>query len=184
VVCDDASGRVSQCNAVHRALRLYYHGLAPMMPGTPDAAVDVVTAEYVCRAVAALALRDDAIGRTYHLCAGDAALPLERLLDLTYEVWRADTRWRRRAVARPVVTDLATYELFEASVDEVADRRLKQVLRSLSHFVPQLALPKCFDTTLADAGVGRPAPRPESYWRRMVQQLARGDWTAARPTAA
>jgi long-chain acyl-CoA synthetase len=184
VVCDDASGRVSQYNAVHRALRLYYHGLVPMMPGTSDSAVDVITTEYVCRALASLALREDAVGRTYHLCAGDAALPLERLLDLTYEVWRRDPRWRRRSVARPIVTDPATYELFEASLDEVADRRLKQVLRSLSHFVPQLALPKRFDTTLADAAAGEPAPLPERYWRRMVEQLARGEWAANRPAAA
>jgi nucleoside-diphosphate-sugar epimerase len=174
VVCDSAQGEVTQVNAVHRALRLYYGGLAPMLPGTAATTIDVVTAEYVQDAIARLVLAPGASGMTYHLCAGDGAMPLGELLDATHEAWRAAPAWRRRAVARPAVADLTTYRLFERSVEETGDRRLRQVLRSLAHFVPQLAHPKRFDTANADRALGQPAPAVRTCWRNMVERLADG----------
>jgi nucleoside-diphosphate-sugar epimerase len=174
VVCDSARGEVTQVNAVHRALRLYYGGLAPMLPGSAATTIDVVTADYVRDAIAALALAPGASGMTYHLCAGDGAMPLGELLDATHEAWCAAPSWRRRSVARPAVADLTTYRLFERSVEETGDRRLRQVLRSLSHFVPQLAHPKRFDTANADRALGRPAPAVRTFWRNMVERLADG----------
>lgn len=174
IACDSAEGDVTQVNAIHRALRLYYGGLAPMLPGTPATTIDVVTADYVADAIATIALASGAAGVTYQLCAGAGAMPLGELLDATLEVWRRAPAWRRRAVARPVVADLATYRLFERSVEETGDRRLRQVVGSLSHFVPQLAHPKRFDTTNADRALGRPAPPVRDYWRNMVERLADG----------
>lgn len=59
IVCDDVHGRVTQLNAVHRALQLYRNGLAAMMPGVAGSTIDAVTTSYVGRAVADLAFRDD-----------------------------------------------------------------------------------------------------------------------------
>src|SRR5690242_8455455 len=145
VVCDDGNGAVSQLNAVHRALRLYRAGLVAMMPGDDRSTIDVVTTDFVASAIARLALRDDVTGRIVHLCAGDGALPLGELLDTTYSYWARDHEWRRRGIARPPLVDLATYALFERSIEEVGDASIKRLTRSLSHFVPQLALPKDFD---------------------------------------
>lgn len=176
VVCDDASGRVSQPNAVHRALRLYHHGLAAMMPHAPGAVVDLVPADYVAGAIARLAPRTEVAGVAVQLCAGAGALPLEELLDATYGRWARDEGWRRRGVARPALADLETYQLFERTVEETGDRRLRQVLRSLSHFVPQLALPKQFDTRRSDALVGA-APAVRSYWPRVLDALLASRWS-------
>ena len=184
VVCDDVSGTVTQVNAVHRALRLYHAGLASMMPGTEESPVDVIPADWVADAIVRLALTDAAIGRTIHLCAGDGALSLGTLLDRTYAVWSRDTSWRRRHVARPALSDLRTYELFERSVDLVGDAWLKRITRSLSHFVPQLALPKHFDTTHARALLGGGAPPVSSYWDRMLEWLLASNWSASLPEAA
>lgn len=184
VVCDDVSGTVTQVNAVHRALRLYHAGLASMMPGAEDTPVDVIPANWVADAIARLALMDAAIGRTVHLCAGEGALSLGALLDRTYALWSRDTSWRRRYVARPALSDLRTYELFERSVDLVGDARLKRITRSLSHFVPQLALPKRFDTSQARALLGDAAPPVRSYWERMLEWLLASSWSAALPEAA
>jgi nucleoside-diphosphate-sugar epimerase len=181
VVCDSVEGEVTQVNAVHRALRLYYGGLAPMLPGTPATTIDVVPADYVAHAIAALSLAPGAAGVAYHLCAGDGAMPLGELLDATHDAWRLAPAWRRRAVARPAVTDLATYRLFERSVEETGDRRLRQVVASLSHFVPQLAHPKRFDTTNADHALGRAAPPVRDYWRNVVARLADGRTGDAMP---
>src|SRR5690606_20951677 len=124
VVCDDVSGRVSQYNAVHRSLRLFHAGMAPMIPGTEDSPVDLVTAEYVAEGIARLALRPELSGAILHLCAGTNATTLGRLLDLSFEVWSADEAWRRRAIAPPILTELATYRMFEKAVEETGDARL------------------------------------------------------------
>ena len=184
VVCDDLSGHVAQTNAVHRALRLYHHGLVPMMPGVAESTVDAVTTSYVADAIARLSLREDLTGTVVHLCAGAGALPLEELLDITYERWATDPAWRRRGIARPALTDLATYSLFERTIEEVGDASLRRITRALSHFVPQLALPKRFETTGAGALLGQAAPPVRDFWLPMLDHLLASHHSDTLETAA
>jgi len=171
VVCDDIDGRISQTNAVHRALRLLHAGLVAMMPGVEESTIDVVTTAYVAGAIACLALDERVRGRIVHLCAGSRALRLTELLDLTYERWARDPDWRRRRIARPALAELSTYALFERTVEDVADASLKRITRALSHFVPQLALPKRFVTSTADTLLGYPAPPVAEFWPAMLDRL-------------
>ena len=182
IVCD-AAGMVAQPNAVHRGLRVYHGGLAAMLPGGPAATLDVVTSDWVAEGVARIALAPQAGGRTYHLCAGDGAIPVDEMLDLTWDVWARDPDWRRRSIARPAVADLATWDAFTAAVEETGSTRLAGVLRSLAHFVPQLALPKRFATGAADALLGARAPRVADFWPRMLAHLASDGWRGARDVA-
>lgn len=171
IVCDDGSGVVSQMNAVHRALHLHHAGLAALLPGEEDTPVDLVTNEYVSGALAELAFAEWGAGRTLHLCAGRGALPLGELLDLCTAFWSECPTWRRKGIARPALTDLETWSLFERTVEETGDLRLRRITRSLSHFVPQLALPKRFDTTAADTLLGRSASPVRTYCRPLLQHL-------------
>jgi nucleoside-diphosphate-sugar epimerase len=171
VVCDDAGGGVTQLNAVHRALRLFHDGLVAMMPGVVGSTVDAVTTSFVADAIARLSLRDDAAGQIVHLCAGAGALPLDELLDITYERWSADPLWRRRLIARPALTDLATYRLFERTIEDVGDPSLKRLTRALSHFVPQLALPKRFETLNTERLLSHGAPPVRDFWLPMLDHL-------------
>ena len=185
VVCDDAGGGVTQFNAVHRALQLYRNGLAAMMPGVAGSTVDAVTTDYVAAAIVRLALNHDLHRRAVHLCAGAGALPLQELLEITWERWSAlDPAWRRRGIPRPALADLRTYALFERSVEDIGDSSLKRVLRALSHFAPQLAMPKRFETTTADALLGAPAPAVRDFWIPMVDNLAATNWGAVAARAA
>jgi long-chain acyl-CoA synthetase len=183
VVCEDPEGSVGQFNVVHRALRLYHHGLAAMMPGRRESPVDAVTSEYVSDAIARLAFQRDIAGSTVQLCAGARALPLGELLDITYDVWSRAPDWRRRSIERPALADAETYHLFERTVEETGDPMLQRVIHSLSHFVPHLALEKRFETEVADALLGEPAPPVRDYWRRMVECLVATDW-GSRPARA
>ena len=171
VICDDVSGQVTQTNAVHRALNLYRHGLVAMMPGVVGSTVDAVTTAFVADGIARLALRDDAAGKVVHLCAGEGALPLVELLDITYERWATNPAWRKRGIVRPAITDLTTYSLFERTIADVGDASLKRIAGALSHFVPQLALPKRFDTTNAEALLGRSAPPVRDFWIPMLDHM-------------
>lgn len=184
IVCDDVRGAVSQLNAVHRALRLYHGGLASMMPGEEDNPVDLVPADWVVACIARVVDAPEVEGRTFHACSGDRALRLGPLLDEAYRVWSECPDWRRRGIPRPALTDLATYRLFERTVEQTGDARLRAITDSLSHFVPQLAMPKTFDTKAAEALVGRRPPDPAVFWPRMIRHLIRSRWAADARRAA
>jgi nucleoside-diphosphate-sugar epimerase len=172
IVCDDRSGAISQMNAVHRALRLYFGGLAAMLPGTDTSTLDVVTTDYVARGIARLALAASVDRQTFHLCAGAGAIPLDELLDRTHIAFERSPAWRRKGIARPLRADLETYRAFERAIDDAASERVKRAVRSLGFFVPQLAYPKQFCTARSDALLGHAAPPVRDYWSNMVAVLA------------
>jgi nucleoside-diphosphate-sugar epimerase len=176
VACDDVGGEVTQRNAVHRALRLFHDGFAAMIPGIATSALDAVPADYVADGIARIALRADVDGDTVHLCAGAGAMPLDELLDDSYARWARDTAWRRRGISRPSLGDLDTWELFASAVEETGHPRLRQVTHALSHFLPQLGLPKQFVTARADELLGVVAPPVREYWGRMIDHLEATSW--------
>jgi nucleoside-diphosphate-sugar epimerase len=176
IVCRGTEGDIPQINAVHRALRIYHRGLAAMIPGDRANPLDVVTSSYVSSAIARIALDARAIRKTVHLCSGRGALTLGELVDTAYEVWAENPEWLKRGVERAIITDAETYELFERAVMETGDVRLRAVLSSLSHFIPQLALPKVFDTTIAEVLLDSPPPSASSYWKPMLKGLIASNW--------
>jgi nucleoside-diphosphate-sugar epimerase len=184
IVCRGAEGDIQQINAVHRALRIYHRGLAAMMPGDRSYPFDVVTSSYVTDAISRLTFDQQALCRTVHLCSGRNALTLGELVDTAYEVWAESPEWRRRGVERAIITDAATYGMFERAVMETGDVRLRSVLASLSHFIPQLALPKVFDTSVAESLLGDRAPAPGTYWMPMLRRLLEHNWGQTEEAAA
>jgi nucleoside-diphosphate-sugar epimerase len=172
IVCDDVTGRITQMNAVHRALRLYFGGLAAMLPGSDASTLDVVTAAFVIRSVARLGLAGGSASATYHLCAGAGAMPLDELLDVTHAAFGRSPAWRRRGIARPLRSDLETYRMFEQAVEDAGSERVRRAVRAVGYFVPQLAYPKRFDTAQADAALGERAPAVREFWTSMVETLA------------
>lgn len=176
VACDDTRGGVTQRNAVHRALRLFHDGLAAMIPGVAATELDAVPADYVVNGVTQIALRQGVDGQTVHLCAGAGSMPIDELLDDSYARWARDVSWRKRGIARPTLADLETWELFARTVEETGHPRLRRVTQALSHFLPQLGLPKQFDTSRADALLGAPAPPVREYWGRMIDHLQATAW--------
>ena len=183
IVCRGLEGEVRQINAVHRALRVYHRGLAAMIPGDRAHKFDVITSSYVAEAIATLVWHPDAAGRTVHLCSGRRALTLGEMLDAAYDVWAECPVWRKRGLERTVITDAETYEMFERAVMETGDARLRAVISSLSHFIPQLALPKVFETSVAESLLN-PAPDPATYWKPMLRRLLQTNWGHSEEVAA
>lgn len=183
VLGEARTGEVSRLGALHHALRLFYHSLAPMLPGRPDSPVDLISSDYAAAAVACLLCERFQPGKTYHICAGSDALPLEELLELTFEAFlRYRPAWRKRAIARPAIVELATFELFVRSVEEIGDPPLRQCVDAIRYFAPQLAFPKKFDDTecqaaMALGGVRRPALR--EFYPRVLRFLIENNWQAA-----
>lgn len=174
--------------AIHHAMRLMYGSLAPMVPGRADHPVDLLPIDYAVSAVTTLFAAAFHPGLSCHICAGTDTLSLGELLDRTMDAFlRFRPAWRRRAIERPSLVDLETFELFRRSVDEVGDPVLRESAAVIGSFAPQLAFPKIFDDAvtrglLATSGIIRPAVR--DCLTRTVRYLVETGWATQEPGAA
>lgn len=180
VLGDSRSGEVAKLAAIHQGLRLYYHSLAPMIPGAPSSPVDLVASDFAAAAIAHLAISNFTAGSVYHVCGGRDTLALADLLEMTREAFVLyRPAWRKRSIASPTVVDLATFELFARSVDEVGDNLLRHSVNVIRHFAPQLAYPKTYE----DAGcrhvlasMGNERPRVADFYPKVVRWLVESGW--------
>ena len=185
-VGDSISGRLERPAAIHHAIRFLYHSLLPMIPGADDSPVDLVPTDYVVAALRALAGDRFEAGATWHVCAGEDAVREDELIDLVVDAFlRHRPAWRRRAIEKPSIVALETFELFRQSVDAVADPGLRASVAVLAPFAPQLAFAKTFDdarcrAALEDARVPRPSVR--ATVDHVVRYLVENNW-AAEPEA-
>jgi len=179
VTGDSCSGAIGKKGAIHQAVRLMYASLAPIVPGRDDSPVDFIALDHAVRAIALLATEGFEAGATWHLSAGADTVPFGELLDLTLRTFMENRpSWRKRAIERPALVDLPTFELFCQSVDQVGDSTLRASTAVIARFAPQLVFPKSFDDrrcceALARAGVTKPDSRV--IWTRMVRHLIQPD---------
>jgi len=71
VIGDSGTGRTSTFNVIYYPLKLLSRGLLRALPGSPFTPIDLVPVDYVADAMNHVLLRRDAVGKTYHLTAGD-----------------------------------------------------------------------------------------------------------------
>lgn len=137
VVCDDASGRVTQQNALHNTLRLLYYGLLSVLPGERDTRVYTVTTDFIAAAIARLFTIGDDRG-IYHLSeAGDDAPNLGDLADIAYAAFLDDPTFAEQRILPPRCCD---HDTFSALVEGagVFGGAVSQSLHSVVPFAAQL----------------------------------------------
>jgi nucleoside-diphosphate-sugar epimerase len=184
IIGDSQSGAVTGFNAVHHALRLLYQGLAPMVPGTEHALVDVIPVDFAADAALCLFEREFTPCATYHLCSGASrSATLGALLDATTAAFeRYRPAWRKRSIARPAIVPLDTYGLFVRSVEEAGNQVLLQATRAVQAFAYQLAYPKVFDARVADTALvphGIAPPPVLDYYASVVRWCIETNWGVA-----
>jgi len=180
LVGDSTTGRVNQFNTVHHAIRLLYSGLAPMIPGDPNEPVDFVSSDFVAAAALHLVEHAPRPG-VYHLAAGkESSNTLGDIIDETMAALASfRPQWRKRAVERPLIVDLDTYELFVRSVEETGNPVLRDATRSIRTFAYQLAHPKVFETSQAAATLAWNGIAPQqslAFYPRVVRYCLESNW--------
>jgi nucleoside-diphosphate-sugar epimerase len=178
----DRTGEVTSINAFHTALRLLYGGLVPMIPGSAETPIDVVSTGFAARAIQHLCTAGFQPGETYHICAGRSAPTLGEVLDAAMLTMRERRpAWRKRAIESPTLTDEPTYDLFVRSVHESGDAMMLAATSAVESFARQLTRPKVFDTTQADAALAGAASRPDclELCRDVVRYCVEHEWKAA-----
>jgi nucleoside-diphosphate-sugar epimerase len=175
-------GTVTKTGATHSALRFFFHSLAPLVPGIDKSPVDLIALDYAAESVALLALQQFVPGATWHICGGSDAFSLAEFLEQTLQLFYQNRPgWRKRAIEKPAIVNLKTFELFVKSIDDLGDSVLKNSVFVLKSFAPQLAYPKLISDvetqrTLSRCGVAR--PRIRDFYPKVIRFLLENNWEA------
>lgn len=175
VVADDQSGAVTQHNAFHDTLKLWFHGLLPLVPGDAATRLYLVTGDFVAEAIMAVMGTTDASG-VYHLAhaAGDS-LTLGQAVDVVSEAFESVDAFRRRRVLRPLLGDQETFDLLVSGVGTFGGGMVRQSLQSVVPFARQLFVGKEVDNTRIRALLGPAYSTPDAA--ELVRRTC--DWLVA-----
>lgn len=166
IIGDSQTGSVKQFNFVHHLLRLFPRNVLPIIPGNPNAPMDLIPSDWVIPALACLFDKHFLPGGILHLCAGiESSLTLSEMIELTSDIFESHPQANRwKPIRVPVMVSLAEYEDFVKERLRAGDRLLKELLRVLDFFLPQLAFYQEFENQhtanlLAGSGLGFPPIR-------------------------
>jgi nucleoside-diphosphate-sugar epimerase len=180
VVADDDTGAVTQHNAFHNTLKLFFYGLLSLMPGDPATPLYLATADFTAAGLTRLA-RPGTPGGVYHVAPGPAEVPaVGDLVRVAFDVFEADPGFRRRRLLRPGFCDLASFHELVAASRSLSVSPAGQALGSVAPFAEQLFLPKDFgNDRLRSAWPGYAAPDPRRLVEATCTHLVRTRWGRA-----
>ena len=166
VAGSERDGSVRRPGALHHALYWLYKGLIPMIPGTAESRVDLISTEFAATVLAAALRSAPEPGRIVHASAGTESPKLGELLDFLAGFFSQHHRgWASGAVSRPDIVDRETFTLFEKSVMQSGDLLFRRVCDDAQSFLPMLLYPRTMATSLAKSV-------PLADWRTLARRVA------------
>lgn len=128
----------TQTNYFHQVLRLIPRNPFPLMPGVADCRIDLISEAWAVAVLSRLFERHFRAGAVYHVCAGPtASIPVGTLVDMAFAVTGVERP--------PAMVPLKDFERFTAQFLGNGEREsLKAILRSVSSFLPHLAIDQTF----------------------------------------
>ena len=160
------NGYVHRFGAVHHLLHWISRGLVPMMPGTAQTTVDLLSTDVAAAWLARAAARHPQRVDVSHVALGSRAIRLEDLLDFLIPLLNQGGRGR---VQRPMLVDEAAFDTFNRMVRSSGDALFARVQESAAAVLPSLLHPKVYDTTSAERCWNGPLPHPD--WRVLVERV-------------
>ncbi|MEO3786716.1 SDR family oxidoreductase [Actinocorallia sp. B10E7] len=176
IVCDDDTGlSITQYNAFHRTLKLYFYGLLSLVPGLAETPLSLASAEFAVRAVLALL---DAPEGIVHVCPdAEASTDLGTMIDTAFAVFERDPSFRRRRLLRPLHVDHAGFRDLVSVAEALGKGPINQAVGVVAPYAEQLYLPKTFDNRgLHARWPGYRAPDPVRLVESVCQTLVLTRW--------
>jgi long-chain acyl-CoA synthetase len=179
IVGEQSSGWTASFNVLYPPLRAFEAGAYPALPAKASTPVDVVPVDYVADAIFELCERPGERGEVHHLVAGRRATTVGRLVD------RAARYFDKRP---PRLLPPRLYRLFLHPFLLAASRgRRRRALRRTESLFPYFSMRVRFDdrrarSRLERAGIS--APRPESYFDRLLDFAVAARWGKRSPSRA
>lgn len=180
VIGDSGTGRTSTFNVIYYPLKLLSRGLLRALPGSPSTPIDLVPVDYVADAMNHILLRRDAVGKTYHLTAGDRVETIGTIARLA--VLHLN---EQRAPGLPPLPPVRfiPHGIFHRVVKPVLRLRHgakgRRVIGKLEVYLPYLTTHKNFDTAnalRALRGTGIAVPPLGDYFGRVVRYCIETNW--------
>lgn len=142
------TGRISKFNYFHQLLRLIPDNPFPVIPGTPDAPVDLVADDWVTEALLSILRTAPPVGSFLHLCAGPPqSLPAHEILDLAFSLCRRDPPAR---CTLPSFVSVSEFERFAADLQRKGSAARCRMAELLLLCLPHLEVHQHF----MNAGAG------------------------------
>lgn len=184
LISDNPSGVVSQQNAFHNTLKLFYYGLLSLFPGQKETPLYFVTGDFVVDAIISI-IDSGRANEIFHLChrAADTA-NLEQLIDIVFDTFAAYPDFKTRRVMKPLWADVESFELLNQGMGSLSGGVVAQAVSSVAPFAKQLFSAKDFDNAnLRSVMTNYAAPDPlmligntakflaDTKWGRQVQNV-------------
>jgi thioester reductase-like protein len=142
VIADSSEGHVTQYNAFHNTLKLFYYGLLSLIPGTPDTPVYFVTGDFVADSVFEL-MRARASKAIYHVSHAESeSLTLGELIDTAFEVFDQEQDFKTRRVLKPLYSDSESFDILVDGISAFGGGIVNQAVSSVAPFGKQLFIKK------------------------------------------
>ena len=165
VAGSETDGHVRHPGALHHALLWLYRGLIPMMPGTVEAPVDVISLEFAAACVAEAVNRTQAPAPVVHAALGARAPRLGELLEHCAGLFRQEHRgWQGGGISLPDIVDARTFALFEQSARQTGDLLFQRVCEDAQSFLPGLLHPRVY-------AAEHNAHLPSGDWRQLLTRV-------------
>ncbi len=177
IIADDDTGRVTQMNAFHNTLRLFYYGLLSVMPGKPETPLYFVTGDFVSDALFALMQRS-ADHQVYHVAHTQAdTISLEALVELAFEAFNRQENFRSKRILKPVYCDAESFDLVVEGISRLGAEVIGQAVSSVAPFSRQLFISKEIrNDNLVSAYDRYRAPDGRLLIRKTCDYLVRTKW--------
>lgn len=179
VVGSSESGRTYNFNVLYFPIKLIHRGLLPFVPGLAATTLDIVPVDYVCRAAMHLGADPEAAFQTFHLAAGDDAIPLTTFCSRVSSYFNG----RRADAGEPPVPPTRVIKPWRWKVMSWwLRRRLKgralEQLTSFEIYLPYMLTEKRFDTSGARRLLEQHVPYPPiaTYLDRVAEYAVTRQW--------
>ena len=145
VISDSADGRVTQQNAFHNTLKLFYYGLLSIIPGKPETPLYFVTGEFSSKAIFD-AIANSPLYAIYHVSPGkNDSVSVKELIDIAFQVFLKSEDFKKRRILKPVYSDLESFEILSKGIVSLNAGIVSQSVSSIAPFSSQLFLNKDVD---------------------------------------
>ena len=177
VIADSDSGRVSQYNAFHNTLKLFYYGLLSLIPGKAETPVYFVTGEFAAGSVFEL-MHNSQYRAIYNVAHSEAeSLTLGELIELAFETFEQDDGFRSRRILRPLFSDAESFDLLVEGISAFGGGIVNQAVSSVAPFGKQLFIRKqILNHNVVAALKDYRAPDPRRLIRNTCEYLVRTRW--------
>ena len=177
LISDNDTGTVSQQNAFHNTLKLFYYGLLSLFPGDKETPVYFVTGDFVLDAIMSI-LNSKNKGQIYHVCHQlSETAKLEQLVDTVFNTFENYADFKIRRVLRPLWSDAESFDLLKEGIGGVSSGVMAQAVSSVAPFSRQLFCPKDFrNEKLRALMPNYKAPDPVKLIESTARYLADTKW--------